>query len=79
MGGTFTIANGESAGNTFVIEMRPIGSGFLPTADEGQQTSVTLFLQSDTTLAQLNLLLTAANGGPSENCQVIGAGTLITS
>jgi hypothetical protein len=77
VGGTHTIASGINGGNTFVEALAPIGTGFITTADQNEQLSATFFLQSGSTLAQVNLLLTATNNAPPENCELVGAATLI--
>jgi hypothetical protein len=78
-GATTTRATNDNAGNTFVAAMNPIGAGFVTTADTDEQLSWTVFLQSSSTIAEVNLLLTASNGGLFENCGVTGAGVLVAS
>lgn len=79
IGGTTTIATGDSAGPTFVAAMAPIGTdGFSKIADQGQQESLTLFLKSGTKLAEANLLLTAVPG-TTLACAVTGVATLVGS
>jgi hypothetical protein len=78
-GGTHTVASGINGGNTFVAAQGGIGSGYTMTADTNEQLSATFFLQSGSDLAELDLLLTATDNAPPENCDVIGAATLVAS
>jgi hypothetical protein len=41
--------------------------------------SATFFLRSGANLARIDLLLTATDNAPPENCELIGAATLIAS
>jgi hypothetical protein len=74
-----TNANNNSAGMTFVGTLEPIGAGFITTAVTDHQVSQTVFLQSGSTIAEAQLVMTANNGGLFENCLVIGGATLIAS
>jgi hypothetical protein len=78
-GGTHSFATANSAGNTFVAAEDAIGSGYTATADTNEQLSATFFLRSGADLAQIDLLLTATDNAPPENCELIGAATLIAS
>jgi hypothetical protein len=78
-GGTHTVAAGINAGNTFVAAQEDIGTGYTTTADTNEQLSGTFFLRSGSNLAKVDLLLTATDNAPPENCDVIGAATLIGS
>jgi hypothetical protein len=78
-GGTTSRSVNEGAANTFVGALAPIGAGYLATADTDEQVNLTVFLKSGSTLAEVNLLLTANNGGLFENCDAIGSATLFAS
>ena len=75
-GGTNTRSNQAQAGNTFVNPIVPIGAGYVTTADTNQQESATFFLHSGSASAEVEFLQTVIDGSP-QNCNLIGAATLI--
>jgi hypothetical protein len=77
VGGAHTVASDGNDGPTFVAAEGAIGSGHLTFADTNEQVSATYFLRSGSTLAEVDVLLTATNNAPPENCDLVGAATLI--
>lgn len=59
VGGTTSIAAGGAKGETFVGAMGSIGGGASAAVGNGHQMSQQLFLQSGSTLYQLNILMSA--------------------
>lgn len=78
-GGTTTRSVNDAAANSFVSAMAAINTAYVATADTDEQVNWTVFLKSGSTLAEVDVLLTASAGVSSENCEVIGAGTLFAS
>jgi hypothetical protein len=78
-GGTNTRSNQAQPGNTFVNPIVPIGdAGYVTIADTNQQESATFFLHSGPATAEVEILQTVIDGSP-QNCNLIGAATLISS
>jgi hypothetical protein len=76
---TTSLANGSSAGSTFVGKPGPIGGGAVSTVGSGAQMSQTVFLQSGATIAEVQMLMTADNGGLFDTCTLIGDATLVAT
>lgn len=72
VGGTTSLATGGAKAETYVGGMGSIGGGATSAIGNGGQMSVADFLQSGSTLYQLNVLITATNGGLFEICDVVG-------
>lgn len=72
IGGTTSLAGGGAKAETFVGALGPIGGGANSAIGEGGQMSLADFLQSGSTLYQLNVLITASNGGLFEVCNAVG-------
>lgn len=79
VGGSISLATGGNAATTVVHPMGSIGVGYTVSDNTGQQTSLALFLRSGTTVAEVHLLVTAANGGLFEECNVVGSAALISA
>jgi hypothetical protein len=62
IGGTTSIAPPGVKGETFVTRMTSIGGGFSSVVGDERQMSLAFFLQSGSTLYQLNVLLSAESG-----------------
>jgi hypothetical protein len=70
--GVHTIAQDISAGNTFVAGPKDIGTGYATTADTGEQVAAMMFLQSGSTVMQVQYVLTATPNTSPETCAVLG-------
>jgi hypothetical protein len=77
VGGTTSVASGNSAGNIFVGAPAAINSGATSTIVAGAQLSQDRFLQSGSTTVEVRLFMTASNGGLFDDCAVIGSATSI--
>lgn len=63
----------EGVANSFVSTIQPIGGGgYVATADTDEQVRWTVFLRSGSNSAEVNVILTADNGGLFEDCNVLG-------
>lgn len=71
VGGTTSLATGGAKGETYVGGMGAIGGGATSAIGNGGQMSLADFLQSGSTLYQLNVLITAVPG-LFEVCNVVG-------
>jgi hypothetical protein len=71
IGGTTVI--GGSPATSYVGGMGPIGGGAASGVGNGGNMSLSDHLHSGSTLYELNVLISASNGGLFENCNVVGA------
>lgn len=75
-GGTTSRSANNGVANTFVSAPQPLGGGgYVAIADTDEQVSATFYFQSGKKVTQVELLLTASNGGLFENCAVVGVAT----
>jgi hypothetical protein len=79
VGGTTSIAAGGNAGTTYVGAPGSIGAGANSDVGTGAQMSLTDFLQSGSTIAEVQVLMTASTGGLFEDCTLIGDAAVIAS
>ena len=72
VGGTTSLAAGGGAATTYIGDRGPIGSGADSAVNSGSQMSQTEFLRSGSTLYEVNMMLTAVNGGLFDTCNLVG-------
>jgi hypothetical protein len=57
----------------------PIGAGATASIGNNGEMSITDFLHSGSMTAEVQVVVTASNGGLFENCDAIGEATLVSS
>jgi hypothetical protein len=72
IGGTTHLATGTGDAVTKVAGMSLVGGGVDYPVDDGDQMSAQLWLQNGALQYEVNVLITAATGPLSEDCEVIG-------
>jgi hypothetical protein len=73
-----SIAIGASNGVVRTSAPADIGSGWILAVDDGAQAMQTLYLRNGSTLVQVNVMLSAFNGGLFETCDLVGAAIPVT-